>query len=99
MIIDLNTIPHGGERSFDFILEKDWWKSIDENSQVLGPDEPLTVKIKIYKAGERYALEGDLAGGFKVICDRCLEKYHVNVSSDFKLYLGLAFREDGYGRD
>jgi len=93
MIIDLKTIPHGGERSFDFILEKDWWKSSDEDSQVLGPDGPLTVKIKIYKAGERYALEGEIAGGFQVICDRCLETYHRDVSSDFKIFLDAPSEE------
>ena len=86
MIIDLTTISQEG-RSFDFSLEKEWWHSNQENDQILGFDTALKVKLKIYKAGEKYFLEGALSGGIQVVCDRCLDVYHRDLSYDFNLFL------------
>lgn len=87
MIIDLTTISPDG-RYLDFTLDKDWWHSNEENDQILGFNTPLKVKIKIYKAGEKYILEGDLSGGLQVVCDRCIDTYHRDLRHDFKVYLG-----------
>jgi len=87
MIIDLTTISHDG-RTFDFSLEKDWWHSNEENDQILGFHTTLKVKLKIYKAGDKYILEGDLSGGLQVVCDRCLDAYHRDLRYDFKVFLG-----------
>ena len=88
MIIDLTTISQEG-RSFDFSLEKDWWHSNEENDQVLGFDTNLEVKIKIYKAGEKYLLQGVLTGGLQVVCDRCLKSYHRDLKHDFNVFLDI----------
>lgn len=86
MIIDLTSIPHGTRR-FDFCLEKYWWHSDGPNNQVLGLDTPLRVRIDIYRAGDRCVLEGDLSGGLQIICDRCLEAYHQDIKSSFRVFL------------
>ena len=88
MIIDLRTIPYGTRR-FEFCLEKDWWRSDEKNDQILGIDLPLEVRIKIYKAGDKYVLDGDLSGGLQVLCDRCLEHYHQDLKSEFRVFLAL----------
>ena len=89
MIIDLKAIPQEGIRSFEFCLDEDWWKSDDQNYQVLGLSTPFTVKIVIYRAGDKFVLEGDLTGGLQVKCDRCLEVYNRDVRSEFRLFLAL----------
>ena len=86
MINDLTTISQDG-RSFDFSLEKDWWHSNQENDQILGFDNTLKVKLKIYKAGDKYLLEGDLSGGLQVVCDRCLNAYHRDLRYDLNVFL------------
>ena len=82
MIIDLKTLTHS-TRSFEFSLEKDWWHSDRDNDQVLGLDTPLNVKIEVYKAGDRYLLEGRIFGGLQAVCDRCLESYHLDIRTTF----------------
>ena len=89
MIIDLKSIPREGTRSFEFILDKDWWRPSIENDQVLGLNTPLMVKVKIYRAGDKYVLDGYLEGSIHVMCDRCLESYQRDVKADFKLFLVL----------
>jgi uncharacterized protein len=89
MIIDLRTILQDSH-TFECILEKDWWLPDGQSDQVLAFDEPVTVKIKIYKAGEKYILDGVLAGGILVRCDRCLEPYHRDLSHVFQLFLTLS---------
>ncbi len=92
MIIDLRTIPDGPRR-FEFLLEKDWWPSEGRKDQVLGIDIPIQIKIKIYKAGDKYVLEGDMVGGLQVQCDRCLEPYHRELKSAFRVFLALPLPE------
>ncbi len=92
MIIDLRTIPHGTRR-YDYCLEKGWWHSGEENDQISALDIPLEVKIEINKAGDKYILDGDLSGGLQVRCDRCLELYHRDLRSVFKVFLALPMPE------
>ena len=60
-----------------------------ENDQILGLDSPLDVHISISKVGSKYALGGRLSGHFQIICDRCLEPYHRDLDTDFKLFLAF----------
>lgn len=92
MIINLRTIPHG-IRNFEFCLDKDWWHPSEQNDQIFGFDTPLEVKITICRAGEKYVLDGDLSGGLQVMCDRCLELYHRDLRSVFKVFLALPLQE------
>lgn len=89
MIIDLRTISRGA-RHFDFTFEPGWWRGIGQHDQVLGFDRPLEVHIEISKAGGKYILDGNLKGGLQVRCDRCLEPYHNDLESSFRLVLMLA---------
>jgi uncharacterized protein len=52
-------------------------------------DAPLTVHITISKTGSKYLFEGHLCGGLRIRCDRCLEFYHRDLETDFRLYLSL----------
>ena len=86
MIIDLRTISSDARR-FNFTFEPVWWDGTGKYDQILGLDRPLEVHIEIYKTGGKYVLEGDLKGGLQVRCDRCLEIYHSDLESRFRLFL------------
>jgi uncharacterized protein len=88
MIIDLKTVLHT-PRHFTFTLGADWWKAYMENDQILGLDSPLEVHIGISKVGNKYALDGRFSGHFQIICDRCLEPYHRDLDTDFRLLLAF----------
>lgn len=88
MIIDLRTISQEPRR-FDFHLEPEWWAADEGSEPILGLDGPLEVHLKIYRAGSKYVLEGNLSGGLLIICDRCLESYHYELESEFRLFLAL----------
>ena len=92
MIIDLRTIPTGS-RSLEFDLEKDWWRSGGQRDQILGIDTSVQVKMKIYGAGDKYVLDGELSGGLQVICDRCLEGYDRELRTVFRVFLALPVPE------
>lgn len=92
MIIDLRTVP-AGAKDFEFLLEKDWWRSDDEKDQVLAIDAPIEVKIRIYRSGDKYVLDGQLSGGLQVLCDRCLESYHRELRTVFRVFLALPIGE------
>lgn len=88
MIIDLRTI--GSEpKVLDFILEKNWWHSEPEFDKSLSFDTPISVRITIYKAGGKYVLEGSLEGRLGFICDRCLETFHQDVRSRYRVFMEL----------
>ncbi len=93
MIIDLKTLAKGPRR-FSSTLEPDWWKGHDADRQLLGLDGPLSYDINLYKAGGKYVLEGRLSGGLIVQCDRCLEPFHRDLKTEFRLFLALS-RPDG----
>ncbi len=92
MIIDLRTIIQG-PRNFELSLQRDWWHSDKKKDQILALDAPLEVKISIYRAGDKYVLEGNLSGGLQVRCDRCLESYHQDLRAPFRVFLALPLRE------
>ncbi len=89
MIIDLKAVPREGTRRFEFLLDKDWWRPEGQGSQALGLDAPLTVKIEIYRAGDKYVVEGYLEGPLKVGCDRCLKVHSRQIHSDFRVFMAL----------
>ena len=89
MIIDLKAIPREGSRKFEFSLNKDWWQPGAESDQVLGFNAPLKVRVNIYRAVDKYVLEGSLDGSLEVMCDRCLEPYHREIKPEFRLFLSL----------
>jgi uncharacterized protein len=88
MIVDLKTILTA-PRHFDFTLEPDWWQGDEEDDQILGLDSPLAVQITISRAGSKYVLDGRLSGRLRLRCDRCLEPFYDDLSSDFRLFLSL----------
>jgi uncharacterized protein len=88
MIIDLRTLSTGS-KSLQFTLETDWWTSFGEQDLILGIDRPVQVQIEIYPAGDKYVLDGALSGGIQVLCDRCLESYHRELKTSFRLFLAL----------
>jgi uncharacterized protein len=88
MIIDLKTISTG-IRNFNFTLEKNWWHVKDMDDAILGLSSPVKVNVDMYRAKERYVLEGDLSGVLKAECDRCLDPYDIELSHKFKVFLAL----------
>ena len=89
MIIDLRNVREEPQ-SLQFSLDRTWWRSDLQDDQVLGLDAPLEVKAVIYRAGDKFLLEGEFSGGFQLRCDRCLEPYHQDLKSTFNLFLTLA---------
>ena len=94
MIVDLRTILEGSRR-FQFVLEEDWWPSDAQKDQILAIDARVKVNLEIYKAGDKFVLDGELYGGLQVVCDRCLEAYHRELGNDFRVYLALPLPQEG----
>ena len=92
MIVDLRTILLGSQ-SYQFDLGVDWWGSDERNDHILAFDDPLTIKLKISDAGNKYALNGYLSGGLQVRCDRCLAPYHEELRTVFELFLSLSLEK------
>ena len=88
MIIDLRTIQPGS-RTFEYVLEKDWWRSEEFENQILALDAPLAVSLRLYTAGDKIALDGRMNGGIQVRCDRCLQPYHRDLNAAFHVFLAL----------
>ncbi|MBN1832953.1 MAG: DUF177 domain-containing protein [Deltaproteobacteria bacterium] len=88
MIIDLRKLSTGS-RSLKFELDEDWWNSVGEQDLILGIDTPVQVHIDIYPAGDKYVLDGALSGRIQVLCDRCLESYHRELKTSFRVFLSL----------
>jgi uncharacterized protein len=88
MIIDLKSLSTES-KSLQFVLETDWWTSVGEQDLILGIDTPMQVQIEIYPAGDKYVLDGALSGGIQVLCDRCLEAYHRELKTSFRVFLAL----------
>jgi len=86
MIIDLRTILEGS-RHFEFCLEQYWLqrdKSTDPGFKI---DRPLSAEADMYKAGDKYILEGRLQGMVQIACDRCLEPFHHDLKVRFRSIL------------
>jgi uncharacterized protein len=86
MIIDLKNISTS-IRNFSFSLEKNWWNSNVQDDVILGLSSPVKVSVDIYRAGDRYVVEGDLSVTVDASCDRCLEPYNIDLSNNFKVFL------------
>jgi uncharacterized protein len=85
MRIELNKLPDESEITEAY--EPEWWRSEQEGEQVLGLDGPLQVRLRTLRTGTKYILDGEMKGGIRVRCDRCLEPYHFDLDSGFHLYL------------
>lgn len=92
MIVDLKTISPG-PRNYALVFEKDWWGLEEKRDQILGLDAPLHVKLKIFRAGDKFVLEGDVAGGLQVRCDRCLAPYRRDLKFPFRVFISLPLGE------
>jgi len=92
MIIDLRTIPQDGPKHFELSLGKGWWDPDNQDDQIIGISFPITARVDIYKAGDKYVLEGDMSGAVKIRCDRCLTPYDNEIKTDFKLFFAQPSR-------
>ena len=86
MIVDLRAILQGPNH-FDFTLGSDWWEGDEKNGQIMGLGAPLKAHISISRLGDRHVLDGSLSGVVQVWCARCLEPYHRDLKSEFRLFL------------
>lgn len=93
MIVDLTTIS-SATRRFDFTLEPEWWKAEGEYDQVVGPVGSIGVSISIYRAGNKFVLNGDISGKLLARCDRCLDVFESDFSTTFEIYLMFPLEDD-----
>jgi len=92
MIIDLRTIPQDIPKHFELCLKKGWWNLDSQDNQIIDISTPITARVDIYKAGDKYVLEGDMSGSVKIRCDRCLAPYDYEIKADFKLFFAQPSR-------
>jgi len=92
MIIDLKTIPLDGPKHFELCLEKGWWNPEEQDDQIIGISNPIKARVDVYKAGDKYILEGDMDGSVKISCDRCLAVYDFGIKTGFKLFFAQPSR-------
>lgn len=88
MIIDLRTITEEPRR-FSITLERDWWSARENDDQILGLEAPLKADIEIYRAGDKFVLEGRIEGRVIARCDRCLESFELDSRSRFESFFSL----------
>ena len=89
MKIDLTSIPPEG-KSLNLRLTPDWWKPDSDEDRIMGIETPFSTGIKIYPAGKKIVLEGFLSTRLLLRCDRCLEPYSWDLSTDFRIYLSMS---------
>jgi uncharacterized protein len=94
MIVDLKTISES-PRHFHLSYESDWWKDGFIGDPIVGLDTPLKAHVAIHRAGAKIILEGQLSGGLKATCDRCLGTYRRDISSKFRLFLVASSTDSG----
>lgn len=88
MIIDLRTVTEEPKR-FSISLETDWWSSQENDAQVPGLAAPFKADIDIYRAGDKFVLQGQIEGRAIVRCDRCLESFELDSRSRFDVFFSL----------
>ena len=86
MNIDLRTISSEGPKHLELMLEDGWWQQDKLDNQIEGIIKPIAAKIDVYKAGEKFVLDGEMTGSLKVVCDRCLNSFEKEIKADFKLF-------------
>jgi uncharacterized protein len=94
MNIDLRTISSEGAKHLELILEDGWWQQDKQDDQIEGIAKPIVSKVDIYKAGDKFVLEGDMAGAVSVRCDRCLAAFEKGIKTGFKLFFTPPARYD-----
>jgi len=88
MKIDLTKIPPGG-KEIDFSLEPGWWKPDFDEDRIVELESPLSARLTIYQTGEKIIVDGTLSARLLLRCDRCLETYSNNLTTDFRIYLSM----------
>ena len=86
MIFDLKT-AFEKPVDLDFRLSPEWWRGDEYDDPILGLHRSLDVHMHIQRAGDRYVLEGRIAGGLILRCDRCIESFHFDLDTEFRLFL------------
>jgi uncharacterized protein len=95
MKIDLTNIPTEGKR-LDFHVPPEWWKPEGEDDRIVGLASPLSAPIKVYPTGKKIMVDGHLSTTLLLRCDRCLEPYTWDLSTEFRISLSLSpFRGEG----
>jgi len=89
MKIDLTNIPPEG-RQTNFSLAPDWWKPDFSEDRIVGLESPVSAWIKIYPAGKKIIVDGFLSARLLLRCDRCLEPYSWDLSTDFRISLSIS---------
>jgi uncharacterized protein len=88
MKIDLTKIPSGG-KEVHLSFETDWWRSDFDDDRIVGLESPLIARLTVYPAGKKVAIDGFLSTGLLLRCDRCLETFSKEVSTDFHIYVSV----------
>lgn len=95
MKIDLTNIPAEGKR-LNFSLPLEWWKPDFAEDRIVGLERPISAWINVYTAGKKMIIEGALSTRLLLRCDRCLEPYSWDLSTDFRISLSVSlFKGEG----
>ncbi len=86
MIFDLKTAFEKPVK-LNLTFSQDWWEKDKYYDSILGLDSPLYVRMYIKRTGERYLLEGNISGTLKLRCDRCIETFHFDLNTNFRIFL------------
>jgi uncharacterized protein len=92
MIIDLRTISTDGPKHFELSLDKGWWHSDGQNDRIEGIAAPIAARVNVDKTGDKFVLEGDMAGSVRIRCDRCLNDFESEIRTSFKLFFTQSSR-------
>jgi uncharacterized protein len=88
VILDLRNIREE-PKEYQLELDPGWWKREGNHGPVQGLDTPLSFRAIIYRVGGKFVLDGQLHGGLRLSCDRCLEPYPYEIRSTFRLFLAM----------
>lgn len=89
MKIDLTNIPPEG-KELTFRFSEHWWQPESQDERVSGLASLLSARIKVQPMGKRISVEGSISAALLLRCDRCLETYSWDLSSDFRVFLSQA---------
>jgi len=73
--------------NIDYTLPPSWWKGDEYDSPILGLDKEIAVHFHIRRTGQRYVVEGRIKGGLILRCDRCIEAFHFDLRTEFRIFL------------
>lgn len=88
-IIEFNKL-RAGDNGYDFVLNTEFVKSVDEAS-TLQADVKAT--LNLFKTETMYNLDFHLSGKVKTTCDTCLDEFEMPIKSDFNLILKISETE------